>query len=203
LLRPATGHVQVKGVSRTTNVVLHAWLTEAITVLLADLPPPPPVTDPVANRAGWTRWQEGLRVTLTLPADLPALRLLVIGDNLTAHHTPQLVLWLFAHGVMVLYTPLSGSWLHMAEMAESVQRVLTRRALDGQHPQSAAEIIDWLEATAAGWNAAPTPFIWGGTRAARRVRARQRRHALAGSGACTRRPLPRWRTAQNGYFHDN
>lgn len=199
LFRPATGHVQVKGVSRTTNVVLHAWLKEAITVLLAELPPPPPVTDPVANRAVWTRWQEGLSVKITLPADLPALRLLLIWDNLTGHHTPELVLWLFAHGVMVLYTPLSGSWLNMAE---SVQRVLKRRALDGQHPQSAAEIIDWLEATAAGWNAAPTPFIWGGKRAARRVRAHQRRHALGGSGACTRRPLRRWRTAQNGYFHD-
>ena len=25
-------------------------------------------------------------------------------DNLKGHYTPELVLWLFAHGVMVLYT---------------------------------------------------------------------------------------------------
>jgi len=93
-----------------------------------------------------------------------------------------------AHGIMPLYTPLGGSWLNMAE---SVQRILTRRALGGQHPRSSGEIIAWLEATARGWNRAPTPFVWGGTRHAQRERARQRRgaeypalHALGGSGAC-------------------
>jgi hypothetical protein len=192
LFRPATGRVQVKGVTTTTNAVLHAWVKEAVAALLAEVPPPAPVIDPVANRACWERWQEGLSVKVTLPAELPALRLLLIWDNLTGHHTPELLLWLFAHGVMVLYTPLSGSWLNMAE---SVQRQLQRRALDGQHPQSTAEIIAWLEATARGWNAAPTPFSWGGKRAARRVRARERRHALGGSGAYTHRPLCRRRTA--------
>jgi hypothetical protein len=192
LFQPATGQVQVKGVTSTTNAVRHAWLKEAVTALLAELPPAPPVADPVANRACWARWQEGLRVKVTRPAALPALRLLLIGDNLTGHHTPDLLLWLFAHGVMVLSTPLSGSWLNMAE---SVQRMLKRRAFDGQHPQSVAEIIDWLEATARGWNTARTPFLWGGKRAARRVRTRGRRHALGGSGACTRRPLRRRRRA--------
>ena len=67
-----------------------------------------------------------------------------------------MVIWLFAHGVMPLYTPLSGSWLNMAE---SVQRILCGRALNGQHPQTAAEIITWLEDTVAGWNAAPTPLV--------------------------------------------
>ena len=121
LFHPATGRVQVKGVTSTTNAILHAWLKEAVTALLAELPPPPPVTDPVANRACWTRWQEGLSRKITLPAELPALRLLLIWDNLIGHRTPELVLWLFAHGVMVLYTPLSGSWLNMAE---SIQRIL-------------------------------------------------------------------------------
>ena len=46
---------------------------------------------------------------------------------------PDLVLWLCAHGVMPLYTPVGGSWLNMAE---SIERVLKRRALDGQHPHS-------------------------------------------------------------------
>jgi hypothetical protein len=33
----------------------------------------------------------------------------------------------------------------------------------------------------AGWNADPTPFVWGGKRVARRQRARERRHRLGGS----------------------
>ena len=184
--RPASGQVRVKGVSRCPNTVLHPWLTSAVDALLATLPAPIPRQDPLVQRAQWTRWQEGLKVTITLPAVLPALRLLLVWDNLTGHHPPELVLWLFARGVMVLSTPLSGSWLNRAE---SIQRLLGRRALAGQHPQTTDQLIAWLEATARGWNADPTPFVWGGKRAARRARARERRHALAGSGACTRRSL--------------
>jgi hypothetical protein len=192
LLRPATGEVQVKGVTCCPNVVLHAWLKEAVSALLATLPEPVPLTDPLAQRAQWTRWQAGLKIKITLPALLPPLRLVLVWDNLAGHHTPELVLWLFARGVMVLYTPLSGSWLNMAE---SIQRILARRALEGQHPETTDQIIAWVEATARGWNADPTPFVWGGKRAARRVRARvrarERRHARAGSGACSTRSL-RW-----------
>ena len=90
------------------------------------------------------------------------------------------MLWLFDHGIIPLYTPLGGSWLNMAE---SIQRILERRALEGQQPENPTEIIDWLEAAARGWNRQPTPFIWGGKRAARRCRSRQRRYALGGSGA--------------------
>jgi hypothetical protein len=79
---------------------------------------------------------------------------------------------------MPLYTPLNGSWLNMAE---SVQRSVCGRALNGHHPQTAAEIITWLEDTVAGWNAAPTPFIWDGKRQERRLRAK-RRH-LGGSAS--------------------
>jgi len=89
---------------------------------------------------------------------------------------------------MPRYTPLGGSWLNMAE---SIQRVLKRRALDGAHPATPDAIIAALEATARGWNRDPTPFVWGGKRAARRARARQRRHALGGSGAQTHRPVRR------------
>ena len=66
-------------------------------------------------------------------------------------------------------------------MAESLQRIIVGRALAGQHPESAAELIGWLEEEVAGWNAAPTPFVWNGKRRERRRRARQRR--LGGSGA--------------------
>jgi hypothetical protein len=190
LFRPATGHVRVKGVTRCPNVVLHAWLKGEVDALLATLPAPAPVQDLSAVRAQWTRWQAGLKVRITLPEDLPPLRLLLVWDNLAGHHTPELILWLFARGVMVLYTPLSGSWLNMAE---SIQRILGRRALAGQHPETTDQIIAWLEATARGWNAAPTPFVWGGKRAARRHRAWHRRHGLGGSGASTTRPLQRRR----------
>jgi hypothetical protein len=89
-----------------------------------------------------------------------------------------LVRWLLGQGILPLYTPLSGSWLNMAE---SLQRIIVERALAGQHPRAPEEIIQWLEETVAAWNAAPTPFVWGGKRRARRQRARQRR--LGGSGA--------------------
>lgn len=108
-------------------------------------------------------------------------------DNLAGHQTPEFVLWLFAHGIMPLYTPLSGSWLNMAE---SIQRILKRRALEGQHPHTPEEIIAVLEATVHGWNQAPTPFVWGGKRAARRARSRQR-HRVGGSGAWTFRAVRR------------
>ena len=89
-----------------------------------------------------------------------------------------MVRWLLQHGILPLYTHLSGSWLNMVE---SVQRIIVRRALSGQHPQTAQQVIDWLEQTVAGWNQQPTPFVWNGKRRRRRERARLRR--LAGSGA--------------------
>jgi hypothetical protein len=116
------------------------------------------------------------------------LRILLVRDNLTGHKTPELVCWLFAHGILPLSTPLGRSWL---TMAESIQRILARRALEGQHPETARQLMEWLAATVAGWNAEPTPFVWGGQRQQRRWRARQRRHALGGSGAITHRPIPR------------
>ncbi len=89
-----------------------------------------------------------------------------------------MVRWLLQHGVLPLYTPISGSWLNMAE---SLQRIIVRRALSGQHPQTAQQVIDWLEQTVDGWNQNPTPFVWNGKRRLRRERARLRR--LGGSGA--------------------
>jgi hypothetical protein len=188
LFHPVSGRVRVKGVTSCTNAVLHPWLQQELAAILAALPGPGPTLSPAENRAAWGAWQAGLAVPITLPTELPPLRLLLVLDNLAGHLTPSFVLWLFAHGVMPLYTPLGGSWLNMAE---SIQRVLKRRALEGTHPTTPAEIIGALEATARGWNRAPTPFAWGGKRAARRDRARQRRHALGGSGATTYRPVRR------------
>lgn len=186
LFCPGSGEVRAKGVTRAPNAVLHPWLQQELAAILDRLPQPLPVRDVGVNHAVWESWQQGLQVWITLPAVLPPLRLLLVWDNLQGHWTPALVGWLFAHGVMPLYTPLSGSWLNMAE---SIQRIIVRRALAGQYPQTPGQIIDALEATVTGWNQAPTPFQWGGKRHARRVRSRHRQHALGGSGACTRVPI--------------
>ncbi len=172
LFRPATGQVRAKGVTNAPNLVLHPWLQKELLQVLADLPEPPTELEPPKQ----TQWETWLGYVPSWP--LPPLRLILIWDNLAGHLSSKMVIWLFAHGVMPLYTPLSGSWLNMAE---SVQRILCGRALNGQHPQSAAEIITWLEDTVACWNAAPTPSVWDGKRRERRLRAKQRR--LGGSAA--------------------
>lgn len=184
LFRPADGRVRIEGVTSVTNAVLHPWAKRELSAILAELPGLPPTAD--ASRTAWERWQIGLTAPITLPEQLPTLRVLLVLDNLAGHKTPALVLWLFAHGVMPLYTPVSGSWLNMAE---SIQRVLKRRALDGEHPTNPEEIISRFVGVAKHWNAAPTPFVWGGKRAARRKRQRERQHAVGGSGAWTRRPI--------------
>lgn len=189
LFRPATGQLWAQPVERTPNAVLHPWLKEQLTMIRATLPAAEPLDDG-ATQAAWAVWQAGLTQPFTLPAELPPLRMLLVWDNLAGHKTPELVCWLCAHGVMPLYTPLGGSWLNLAE---SIQRIVVRRALAGQHPASADELSEWLTATVRGWNAAPTPFERGGKRAARRERARNRRRALGGSGGCTRRPICRCR----------
>jgi hypothetical protein len=187
LFRPADGHARVKGVTVCPNAVLHPWLKGELGLILAVMPDPP--GEPATGwRATWERWQGGLTIKPTLLSELPPLRMLLVLDNLAGHQTPELVCWLFAHGIMPLYTPVGGSWLNRAE---SLQRILKRRALDGQYPTDTAQIIGWYEAAARHWDAAPTPFTWGGKRTARRRRQRERRHRLGGSGACSRVPVPR------------
>jgi hypothetical protein len=194
LFHPADGQVRVKGVTSCPNTVLHPWLRQELTEILAALPQPAEVLEPSENRTRWEMWFEGLSKRPDLPPDLPPLRLLLVIDNLAGHKSKRLVQWFFSQGIIPLYTPLGGSWLNMVE---SLQRILERRALDGQHPTTPAQIIDWLETAARSWNRDPTPFEWGGKRAARRVRQRQRKQvllALGGSGACIRRPIRRRKT---------
>jgi hypothetical protein len=185
LFRPATGEVRAKGVTSSANVVLHPWLQTEISAILASLPPAP--TCPEAELPELRRWETWLGQPPSEP--LPPIRLILIWDNLAGHKSKAIVRWLQQHGVVVLYTPLSGSWLNMAE---SVQHILRERALAGQHPQSSAELIAWLEATVAGWNRAPTPFVWGGKRQERRERARVRwrQRRLRGSGASIQNSMP-------------
>jgi hypothetical protein len=201
LFRPATGEGRAHPVPRATHAILPPWRKQELEAILATVPPPDPAA-PGRQAAAW-EWRE--RALWDLDA-VPPVRRLVLWDNLTGHQTPELLNWLVARGVWPLFTPLGGSWLHLAE---SLQRVVVRRALAGQHPRTVEEVLAWLAAAVAGWNADPTPFVWGGKRAARRQRARERRHALAGSGGYTRRPIPRLRQTRyqlplpNGYIHAN
>jgi hypothetical protein len=194
LFHPATGQVHLQPVGSCTNAVLHGWLKERLEVILAAIPAPAAPPDAALARRAWETWQDGLADRFSLPAELPPLRMLLVWDNLTGHKNAEMVVWLCQHGVMPLYTPLGGSWLNMAE---SIQRILQRRALDGQHPQNPAEIGSWFQQTAQAWNRQPTPFIWSGKRRKRRRKQRGDVHALGGSRAHTKRPLsPRGRSPQ-------
>jgi hypothetical protein len=182
-------------VTSCPNAVLNPWLKRELAAILAGMPEPNAVAE-TGSRRSWERWQDGLPIKPTLLSELPPLRMLLVLDNLAGHKIPVFVCWLFAHGIMPLDTPVRGSGLNMAE---SIQRGLKRRALDGQHPGHSDPIIAWFEAVARRWNEAPTPFRWGGKRAARRQRQRDRNHRAGGSGACTREALPRRVRATYGH----
>ena len=192
LFHPASGELRAVGVTSSANAVLHPWLEGELTAVLEALPQATALPE-AENRALWARWEAGLKVKLGLLETLPPLRALLVLDkrerpvrcrlvskNLKGHKTNSLVVWLLKHGVMPLYTSIAGSWLNMAE---SIQRIITRRALAGYHPKSASEVIERLEAMVRGWNRHPAVFTWGGKRKARRERAWVRRRTLGGSGA--------------------
>jgi hypothetical protein len=199
LFRPATGAVRAEPVERAPNAVLHPWLKREFEAILDECPRPPAEPGPGQRWADWDRFA----AEWGLDDRRPPLRALLVWDNLAGHKSIAMERWLLDHGILPLYTPLAGSWLNLAE---SVQRILVRRALAGQHPASAGQVMDWLAETVVGWNADPTPFEWGGKRAERRRRARER-HRLGGSGGCTRRPIPRCRHkaayAHKGHRHAN
>jgi hypothetical protein len=125
--------VRVQGVLSCPNDVPHGWLKQELTAILADLPPSSLPLSAEAVQDVWRTWASGLTSYPTLPVALPPVRLLLVLDNLKGHQTPEFVLWLFEHGILPLYTPLGGSWLNMAE---SIQRILQRRALAGQQPET-------------------------------------------------------------------
>ena len=110
LFRPATGEVRAKGVRHAPTAVLHPWLQEELAALLATLPE---VTTPEEKRPEVARWTTWFGPELCV--SLPPLRLILIWDNLAGHLSRSMVDWLIQQGVMPLYTPLSGSWLNLAE----------------------------------------------------------------------------------------
>lgn len=180
LFRPSTGQVTVKGVTRTTNAVLHPWLKDNLKLHLNALGEHDPYEqDPTLHRRVWELFQDVWFGYKDSFEQFPKFKMILVFDNLAGHKSWGLVEWLYENKIMPIYTPLSGSWLNMAE---SIQRILKRRALDGTHPSSPQEIIDAFEAVARVWNENPTPFTWGGHRWRRRKRAWERRR-LAASGA--------------------
>ena len=66
LFHPVTGQVRVKGVTHTPNTVLHGvtvlhpWLQQELTAIIATLPPLEKVPNAAENRTAWGRWQDGL-----------------------------------------------------------------------------------------------------------------------------------------------
>ena len=125
LFHPATGQVRLQSATRCTNAVLHPWLRERLSAILAELPSSGSSQDVAATPAAWQVWQAGLTIPFTLPEDLPPLRLLLVWDNLTGHKTPDLVLWLCAHGVMPLYTPVGAAgstWRNRLSACSSAER---------------------------------------------------------------------------------
>jgi len=125
LFHPQDGQVRLKGVEQTTNAVLHPWLKAELSVILDTLPEAPALRSQAESQHTWHHWRAGLTVTFTLPETLSPLRLLLVWDDLKGHQTPELMQWLCEHGILPFYTPLSGSWLNMAE---SIQRILKRWA---------------------------------------------------------------------------
>ena len=89
----------------------------------------------------------------TLPHELPPLRLFLVWDNLAGHKTPDLVLWLCAHGIMPLDTPVGGSWLVKGRggvtsaMSEAVAQVRQGRGPVAPAPQPTLRTVPspWLE----------------------------------------------------------
>jgi hypothetical protein len=178
--------VHLQPVGSRTDPILHGWLKGRLEAVLATLPAPAAPPGAASTRRARETWQDGLAERFTLPAELPPLRMLLVWDNLAGHKAAGLVVWLCQRGIMPLHTPLGGSWLNMAE---SIQRVLERRTLDGQRPRSPAEIGAWLQQTAQAWNRQPTPFLWNGKRRQRRRMRSGDGHAVGGSGAHTEQPL--------------
>ena len=91
----------------------------------------------------------------------------------------------------LLCESLGGGGNGIVFRSEKVLKMLMGRPVSIEQ-----EIMDWLAATVRGWNAAPTPFCWGGKRWQRRQRFRER-HPLGGSGAYTRPPIRRkWQPSE-------
>src|SRR4051812_12275624 len=81
LFHPASGQVRLYPAARGTNAVLHPWLRERLSAILAELPVPQASLDPAVTRAAWAVWQAGLTRPFPLPPHPPPPRLLLGGGQ--------------------------------------------------------------------------------------------------------------------------
>lgn len=183
LFRPATGAFRAEAVQQRTTALLHPWVQRALTAILTQCPPAP---ERVPTGRRWHDWDR-YPAADQLDRLFPPVRMLVIWDTLAGHTSHSIVQWCAEHGMLFLSTPNAGSWL---TMAESVQRIIKRRALQGSQTYDVEVLKPWLIDAVPGWKRHPTPFIWGGKRHARRDRASARRHRVGGSGATTAYVIP-------------
>src|SRR3954462_4141522 len=70
LFHPASGQVRLQPVA-CTNAVLHPWLRERLSAILAALPGPTASQEAAATQAAWAVWQGGLDHPLTPPRKPP------------------------------------------------------------------------------------------------------------------------------------
>jgi hypothetical protein len=60
LFHPASGQVRLHPAARGTNAVLHPWLRERLSAILAELPAITASRDSATTQATWQVWQAGL-----------------------------------------------------------------------------------------------------------------------------------------------
>ncbi len=82
----------------------------------------------------------------------------VILDNLSAHKTPKVKMWLLRHRRFHLhFTPTYGSWMNMVERWFSA---LTTKKLQRSAHRSVKELVADIKAWVDVWNEDPKPFVW-------------------------------------------
>jgi transposase len=88
----------------------------------------------------------------------PEQELHVILDNSSAHGTPAVRAWLANNPqVHFHYTPTSASWLNQVE---GFFGILSKQSLRNTDFQSKKALREHIKAYMAGWNKAPSPFMW-------------------------------------------
>ncbi len=97
LFRPATGLLRAKGVLSAPNAVLHPWLKEQLSAMLAEIEKEHPREElpPEAERPLCAQWETWLGHP-PRGKPLPPLCIVVVLDNLAGHLSYDLVLWFFS-----------------------------------------------------------------------------------------------------------
>jgi transposase len=126
------------------------------------------------------RHQEWLRFLKLIDASTPAHKdLHLIVDNYATHKHAKVRAWLGRHPRFhIHFTPTSASWLNMVE--RFFREITTKRLRRGVF-HSVEDLIQAIEAYIAGYNNAPTPFVWTSKAAdilAKVSRARQKLNSL-------------------------